>query len=298
MKALIFLIFTNFIQFFVTQSDGNPHQWDRNRRCDNEDYAVTCGICEGIGGIPTSDSKDDIKLTTCTPIALAKDVDMKTVHDPYFPDVFPNSGFYEVLIGIKNDPFCFKSFPGPDSTGDHCYTPQQGTFYYDWKNYQLRIDYTKNFPLKNTTLTTFHTKGDMWVINDLNLVTQCICINPGRRYNITLYPVNPKFLKEESRYIGREKLGIEYIWEERIVDHWVRGPHHVWVDVETGHIIRMWQPFNGLEVFDPTKWTFTADNSLFAVPPQVCTKSGVFWRIGCDDNGYYIGDKKALSFLS
>ena len=36
-------------------------------------------------------------------------------------------------------------------------------------------------------------------------------------------------------------LGIEYLWEHREVDHFLKGPHHLWVDVETNQTIRMWQ---------------------------------------------------------
>ena len=289
MNTLLLSVFL-FIQinFSYTQTDGNPHGWDRRRRCDNDDYDPPCGLCEGYGGIPRSDAKDDIKLTTCTPIAEPQDVDSSTIPEPVFPDVFTNTGFYEILIGMKTNPLCIASFPGPDSLGDHCYTVQQGIMQYDWNNFRIRIDYNVKSFLKNTTLITFHTKGDMWILNDLNHIKQCICIDPGRRYNITIYPVNPRFLKEGSRYIGREKLYIEYIWQERVVDHWVKGPHHVWVDVESKNIIRMWQPWNGLEVFDPTKWILAADERSFATPPQECTKNGYFWRTGCDDDGHYI----------
>ncbi len=129
----------------------------------------------------------------------------------------------------------------------------------------------------------------MWILNEYySFFKQCICIDAGRRFNITIYPVNPKFLKDDSRYIGREKLGIEFLWEERVVDHWVKGPHHVWVDVLSGKIIRMWQPWNGLEIFDPEKWVSAVDQSVFAVPPKDCTKDGLFFRVGCDDDGHYI----------
>ena len=289
MKVILFsFCLVNFINFSLSQSDGNPHKWDRKRRCDNDDYNPPCGLCEGYGGIPWSDKVNDIKLTTCTPLAKPEEVDNSTIALPYLPDIFTNDGFYEVLIGMKTNPFCIGSFPGPDSLGDHCYTAQQGIFYYDWTNYQLRIDYNVYGLLKNSTLKTFHTKGDMWILTDYTLVQQCICIDPGRRYNITIYPVNPKFMKDGSRYIGREKMGIEYLWEERVVDHWVKGPHHIWVDVETGHIIRMYQPWNGLEVFDPKKWVLSADPKVFAVPPKECTNKGLFFRIGCDDEGHYI----------
>ena len=36
-----------------------------------------------------------------------------------------------------------------------------------------------------------------------------------------------------------------------LVDHFVKGPHHVWTDVESRNIVRLWQPYNGLEIFDP-----------------------------------------------
>jgi hypothetical protein len=57
-----------------SQSDGNPHHWDRKRRCDNEGYNVTCGLCEGVGGIVWGDPNDEITITNCTPIANATDL--------------------------------------------------------------------------------------------------------------------------------------------------------------------------------------------------------------------------------
>jgi hypothetical protein len=270
-----------------SQSDGNPHGWDRKRRCDNEDYNPPCGICEGVGGIAWSDTPKDIKITSCKPIANATDINPNTLAKPYFPEVFTNNGFYEVLIGQKLDPFCAASFPGPDSKGNHCYQAQQGTFYYDWKNYQLRIDYNQKGVIKNTTLTTLHKEGDMWILLDYNFAKACLCLDVGMNFNMTIYPVNPQFMKNDSRYIGRELLYIEYLWKEKIVDHYVKGPHHVWVDVESGHIIRMWQPFNGLEVFDPKKWDYSVQPNLFAVPPKMCKKGGYFMRVFCDDEGRY-----------
>jgi hypothetical protein len=301
------VIFTtiSLISFISSQSDGNPHNWDRQRRCDNNEYYPECGLCEGIGGIPFGDKNEEIKMTKCTPIANATDVDMNTVKKPLYPWTFTNKGFHEVMIGQKNDPFCFKSFPGPDSKGDHCYMPQEGTFHYDFPNRRLRIDYERQFTPFNISITTIHEKGDMWIINNLGAVTQCICINPGRLYNETVYPVDPYFLERDSRYIGREKIYVEYIWQERVADHWVRGPHHVWVDVETGYLMRMWQPFNGLEVYDPFKWDLAVDAKKFATPPKMCSncgfRCGAWWRIGCNDDGTLINPaekNQELSFLS
>ena len=53
------------------QTDGNPHNWDRKRRCDNVDYDPPCGLCEGIGGDVWSDKNEDIKITACEPVAEA-----------------------------------------------------------------------------------------------------------------------------------------------------------------------------------------------------------------------------------
>jgi len=36
---------------------------------------------------------------------------------------------------------------------------------------------------------------------------------------------------EGGKFLGREKLFIEYINKEIVVDHWIKGPHHIWWDV-------------------------------------------------------------------
>ena len=33
------------------------------------------------------------------------------------------------------------------------------------------------------------------------------------------------------------------------MDHWAFGPHHLWSEPANGAMIRMWQPFNGLQVY-------------------------------------------------
>ena len=50
-------------------------------------------------------------------------------------------------------------------------------------------------------------------------------------------------------FVGREKIGVEYDQGVKVLDHWAFGPHHVWSFPESGQILRMWQPFNGLQVF-------------------------------------------------
>ena len=48
--------------------DGNPHNWDRRRRCDQTEYEPPCGVCEGVGGIAFGDDNQDITLTPCAPV--------------------------------------------------------------------------------------------------------------------------------------------------------------------------------------------------------------------------------------
>ena len=59
----------------ASQADGNPHNWDRQRRCDHTDYDPPCGLCEGIGGIVWGDNNEDITITSCTPIAEPSEID-------------------------------------------------------------------------------------------------------------------------------------------------------------------------------------------------------------------------------
>ena len=91
--------------------------WDRTRRCDQQDYDPPCGPCEGVGGVPYGSNNDEIELTTCQVVSTADQV-----QDPVRPVwgtqwTLPLA--YEILIGKKTDPFCFQSFPGADSVRIH-----------------------------------------------------------------------------------------------------------------------------------------------------------------------------------
>ncbi len=101
----------------------------------------------------------------------------------------------------------------------------------------------------------------------------------------TTYPV---------RFLGRELLGIEY-WgpnrtmTEMVVDHWIKGPHHIWVNAEEGsehygQIVRGWQPWNALQLFQNYKPLETrAVQKLNASPTAIraCNRPP-FPGIGCD----------------
>ena len=93
----------------------------------------------------------------------------------------------------------------------------------------------------------------MWIVNHIPWfqggVDQCICtkiVDPDTTE--TVYPINYEWI-DNLIYVGRELLGIEYINTVETVDHWIYGPHHLWSYPETGTVVRMYQPFNGLQVY-------------------------------------------------
>jgi len=288
---------SKFIAFLATatltaaQTDGNPHGWDRQRRCDNVDYDPPCGLCEGVGGDVWGDKNEDIKITACEPVALAADLSAEIQADyPKLKQMFTQNGHHEVMITDKTNAFCKGGFPGPDSTKDHCYQRQEGAFIYDWANYRLKMHLNVKGIPTNTTTDITHVKGNMWIVNDLGLgVNQCICTAPGEAFGIDIYPLNYDFMnpdRADVRFIGRENLFIEFIEKTMEVDHWVQGPHHIWVDTATRRIVRMWQPWNGLEIWDPEEWNFDDNTSEFEAPPKLCIPSWHRWTIKCNDEGY------------
>jgi len=76
-------------------------------------------------------------------------------------------------------------------------------------------------PLKNQTTNITHVKENMWIVNDLGVVDQCICTNPGEAFGIDIYPLNYDFMNTNaSRFIGRENLYVEFVEKVMLVDHW------------------------------------------------------------------------------
>jgi len=300
-----FLVRVVFLSAFCSlasgQADGNPHSWDRTRRCDQQEYDPPCGPCEGVGGMPTGSDNNEITLTTCS--VLGGPEDYPEPLRPVWGTQWTLPIAYEILIGQKNDPFCFQTFPGADSRGELCYRKQTGSKNYDMiDNLAFREDLELETPLGNITSIIIHQGVNFWVVNHLPWyaggIHQCVCtdIKENGAGTTVYYPVQYNWV-DKMVYIGREFIGIEYLNEEREMDHWAFGPHHLWSDPLNGNIIRMWQPFNGLQIYPGGVPQGTVDSSLFDdIPPEMCKKGGAIWRIGCDDDGYPIPDeqKKAL----
>lgn len=289
--------------------DGNVHCWDRHRRCDGPNahkingtgYQPPCGVCEGLGGPAWGDNNEDIVIPKCTPISRADKEDPPK--RPKWGDQ-SNGGKFTVhhdrflMIGPKRDPFCFKFFPFKDSTQPLCYRRQTGTFYYDMASDMktLRYDLNIHIPwpsdnhslLGNVTTMIVHRGPDMWIVNDLKAFHQCICTRPiPEGYTKLVYPVMHNWTNLLS-YIGREEFVVEYDVGLKQLEHWNYGPHHVWTEVGSDKIVRMWQPYNGFEVFP--RWEDGVNETVFQdiVPPEKCKKgkNGAIMRIGCTDDGY------------
>lgn len=301
-REILFLIVAIFPLLVDGQADGNPHHWDRKRRCDHVDYDPPCGVCEGVGGIPSGDDNKDIELTSCIPISNASGVDPKSLIKPVWANQWTADPYYEILIGKKSDPFCFNSFPGADSVGKLCYRKDHGRQVYDMEKARaLRLDVAVESVVGTIQSTIVHQNENMWIINKFPWyaagIHQCICTNPREAGDPSKPPVFPVQYNwtDQMFYIGREKIGIEYVEENktRILDHWAWGPHHVWSEPLTGKTIRMWQPFNGLQVFPQGTNLGPVDESLFDdIPPKMCKKGGATFRIKCDDNGMPVPPKK------
>ena len=273
--------------------DGNPHGWPRLRRCDQ--YDPKCpdatwqkpAVCEGVGGIARDDGNgvQHFNATRCTPVATPDELaasGVATPQPPRWPASFVNDGFFEQQIFVKHDPFCLAQIPAMVSNGSHCYKRQQGTFNYDSTQGSLRIDYlqadTVDLPHTNETEYFYHTPDGtvhphITRYGILPYTPACPCIKLG------IGPVSPDWA-HDAVYVGREKLAVEFLWADYVVDHFVKGPHHVWADVATGNIVRMYQPFNGLEVFHPEKYSNTTtqlDPATFKLP-TVCALEQ---KLGC-----------------
>ena len=162
--ALLTLVSTTSVSAVC---DGNPHNWDRQRRCDefssvcpNASWA-SCNPCDGVGGLSNNDSMSSFTPTSCSVVATPTELKQqgKTPLLPMWPKTFINTGFYEQQIFVKHDPFCLAQIPAMTSKGTHCFKNQQGTFNYDSTQSSLRIDYFKSksiLPHVNMTEHFYH----------------------------------------------------------------------------------------------------------------------------------------------
>ena len=107
--------------------------------------------------------------------------------------------------------------------GELCYRKQTGTKYYDMlETRTFREDVELETPVGNMTSIVIHQGLNFWIVNTLPWyvggVHQCICTHiretgvDGKYY----YPIQYNWV-DNTVYIGREIIGIEYINVEKEV---------------------------------------------------------------------------------
>jgi len=136
---------------------------------------------------------------------------------------------------------------------------QTGTFYYDYPNDRLKFENNEKY-LVNFSATFIHQQDNFYSETGV-----CVCFGVGigiLKYDAFSY---------DAMYLGRENKYIEYIGKNFTTDHYLKGPHHIWFDVETKNAIRAWQPTNGLQVY--SDWNFTAPDPKYFEIPKLCVKT-------------------------
>lgn len=256
----------------VDPKTGLPTVWyeemsdvgNRRKRCD-WDYDPPCGLCEGIGGYSWGEQQGDITYTDCEPVALAKDIPKDNITTPVWPKAFV---VHEVTTLINQEDEGGQ-FPGADPCALHNYNNDTEVFYFD----DSRVNYPGPIMYTNTTKADIYTlpSADMF-IKIAN--TFCICVTPFENGNASAVPTGPLYsdFAKDAVLIGREIIGLEGLNRKVLADHWTKGPHHFWISVATNLFVRGWQPWNGLNVYNPDTWKIgPIAKEMFAVPKSCYT---------------------------
>ena len=84
---------------------------------------------------------------------------------------------------------------------------------------------------------------------------------------------------EGAKLVGRESVIPEYVGHAVVADHWVKGPHHFWIEVSTNRMIREMQPFNGLQTY--LNWNLTVPDPSIMQVEKICLKGLLHVNISC-----------------
>ena len=89
------------------------------------------------------------------------------------------------------------------------------------ENKAFREDIELETVVGNITSTVIHQGVNFWIVNTLPLgVHQCVCTFIQDDVGNNIYPIQYNWV-DNLEYIGREIIGIEYIQEEREVNHYL-----------------------------------------------------------------------------
>lgn len=246
---------------------------NRRKRCD-WDYDPPCQPCEGIGGYSWGDAEHEISFINCKKIAGANEVPVSERATP----IWPKSFIVDEVTTLINQINTGGQFPGADPCAAHKFTNDTEKLYYDGSltNFSGPIMYTKASHTQIYTLPD----ADMFI---KIMGVFCICVTPhenGMNDRPATGPLRYDFSKD-AVYVGREEIGLEGLNMTVVADHFNKGPHHFWISPETGHFVRGWQPWNGLNVYKPGTWSIGAvPKEKFAVPKS-CYSGLLHKNISC-----------------
>lgn len=261
----------------INQKTGKPTVWyepmsdkgNRKKRCD-WDYDPPCEPCEGIGGYSWGDQENQIRYTSCTKVMDAADIPKDNITNPVWPEAFQVNEV-TVLINQLSEG---GQFPGANPCDIHNFNNDTEVFYYDSDPYPIM--YTKTSKTSIWTLPT----ADMFIkIEGLF----CICVTPLENGDKQATPTGPLFhdFAKDAVLIGREKIGLEKVGTTVLADHWSKGPHHFWIDVNTNLMVRGWQPWNGLNVYVPGTWKIGKPAAKVFEVDGSCYKGLLHQNISC-----------------
>jgi hypothetical protein len=131
--------------------------------------------------------------------------------------------------------------------------------------------------------------GKSWAVGNGNFYNSvdvfgktafCICLSPTDPVtgNAITGPLRYDFL-DTAKLIGRERIVPEYLKRPMVADHWVKGPHHFWIEVATNLMVREWQPFNGHQIY--YDWNLTRPDPELIEVPERCYKGLLHMNISC-----------------
>jgi len=241
----------------------------RKKRCD-WDYDPPCQMCESVGGIVWGDQEHEITYTSCIPLQKPSDIPKNNITSPIWPFAFTVDE-YAIMITQINEG---GQFPGADPCAPHKYTNNTEVLYY---NQTQGMRYKTKSGSQSTDIWHL-VNGNMYIKID---GAYCICVSVFENGDKKKPPMGPLVhdYAKDAVLIGREKITVEYIEKTVVADHWNKGPHHFWIEVETNQMIRAWQPFNGLNVY--SNWNYTEPVPQFFKVDPSCYTGVLHKNISC-----------------
>lgn len=245
--------------------------YNRTKRCD-WDYEPFCKPCEGVGGLIWGSGEKDWSPMPCEPVLAPEMIPKANLTSPLWPKAFSVQEYADL------------TFPGRD--------PCKINFRNS--TYSLYFDTRPEGPLYHTVGHTGPSgpspfPGKSWALANGNFYNTvdayekslfCICISPRdpATKNAITGPLAYDF-NRNAKLVGRERIVPEYLKKTIIADHWVKGPHHFWIDVATNLMVREWQPFNGHQIY--YDWNLTRPDPSIIDVPEKCYKGLLHYNVSC-----------------